>query len=67
MIIRWKDHQENAMFLVMQIINQNLEINSKEIAQKVRISIASAYYLLKLIIITGFSKLLICGAKKDLL
>ena len=41
----------------MQIINQNSELTTREIAQKVGISNGSAYYLLTSLIDMGFVKL----------
>ena len=41
----------------MQIINQNLEITTREIAHKVGISNGSAYYLLTSLIDKGYVKL----------
>lgn len=41
----------------MQIINQNPELTSREIAQKVRISNGSAYYILTSLIDKGLVKL----------
>ena len=46
MASRRKEHQEDAKLRVMQIINQNSELTSREVAQKVGISNGSAYYLL---------------------
>ena len=41
-----KELQEDAKLRVMQIIIQNPELTTREIAQKVKISNRSAYYLL---------------------
>jgi len=41
----------------MQIINQNSELTTREIAQKVGISNGSAYYMLTSLIDMGFVKL----------
>ena len=41
----------------MQIINKNPQMTSRQIAQKVRISNGSAYYLLSSLIDKGFVKL----------
>jgi len=54
---RRKEHQEDAMFRVFQIINENPQITSREIAQKVGISNGSAYYLLISLIDKDFVKL----------
>ena len=57
MASRRKQHQEDAKLRVMKIINQNPEMTSREIAQKVGISNGSAYYLLTSLIDKGFVKL----------
>ena len=57
MASRRKEHQEDAKLRVMQIINHNPEMTSREIAQKVGISNGSAYYLLTSLIDMGFIKL----------
>ncbi len=57
MASRRKEHQEDAKLRVMQIINQNSELTTREIAQKVGISNGSAYYLLTSLIDMGFVKL----------
>ena len=57
MAIRRKEHQEDAKLRVMRIINQNSELTTREIAQKVGISNGSAYYLLTSLIDMGFVKL----------
>jgi len=57
MASRRKEHQEDAKLRVMQIINQNSELTSREVAQKVGISNGSAYYLLTSLIDKGFIKL----------
>ena len=54
---RRKEHQEDAKLRVMQIINQNSELSTREIAQKVGISNGSAYYLLTSLIDMGFVRL----------
>ncbi|MDB2372735.1 MarR family EPS-associated transcriptional regulator [Amylibacter sp.] len=46
MASRRKEHQEDAKYRVLQIISNNAQITSREIAQKVGISNGSAYYLL---------------------
>ena len=57
MASRRKEHQEDAKFRVFQIINENPQMTSREIAQKVGISNGSAYYLLTSLIDMGFVKL----------
>jgi len=54
---RRKDHQEDAKFRVFQIINENPQMTTREIAKKVGISNGSAYYLLTSLIDMGFIKL----------
>jgi EPS-associated MarR family transcriptional regulator len=54
---RRKEHQEDAKFRVFQIINENPQMSTREIAQKVGISNGSAYYLLTSLIDMGFVKL----------
>jgi EPS-associated MarR family transcriptional regulator len=54
---RRKEHQEDVKFRVFQIINENPQMTTREIAQKVRISNGSAYYLLTSLIDMGFIKL----------
>ena len=58
MASRRKEHQEDAKFRVFQIINENPQITTREIAQKVGISNGSTYYLLTSLIDMGFIKLL---------
>jgi EPS-associated MarR family transcriptional regulator len=53
-----KEHQEDAKFRVFQCINENPQITTREIAQKVGISNGSAYYLVTSLIDMGFIKLL---------
>ena len=57
MASRRKEHQEDAKFRVFQIINENPQLTTREIAQKVGISNGSAYYLLTSLIDIGFIKL----------
>ena len=57
MASRRKEHQEDAKLRVLQIINDNPQMTSREIAQIVRISNGSAYYLLTSLIDKGFLKL----------
>jgi EPS-associated MarR family transcriptional regulator len=54
---RRKEHQEDAKLRVFQIINENPQLTTREIAQKVGISNGSAYYLLTSLIDMGFVKL----------
>jgi EPS-associated MarR family transcriptional regulator len=54
---RRKELQEDAKFRVFQIINENPQITTREIAKKVGISNGSAYYLLTSLIDMGFIKL----------
>ena len=57
MASRRKEQQEDAKFRVFQIINENPQMTTREIAQKVGISNGSAYYLLTSLIDMGFIKL----------
>jgi EPS-associated MarR family transcriptional regulator len=57
MASRRKEHQEDAKLRVLQIINDNPHMTSREIARIVRISNGSAYYLLTSLIDKGFLKL----------
>ena len=57
MASRRKEHQEDAKFRVLQIINENPQLTTREIAQEVGISNGSAYYLLTSLINMGFVKL----------
>ena len=57
MASRRKEQQEDAKFRVFQIINENPQMTTREIAQKVGISNGSAYYLLTSLIDMGFLKL----------
>jgi EPS-associated MarR family transcriptional regulator len=54
---RRKEHQEDAKFRVFQIINENPQMTTREIAKNVGISNGSAYYLLTSLIDMGFVKL----------
>jgi EPS-associated MarR family transcriptional regulator len=54
---RRKEQQEDAKFRLLQIISNNAQMTSREIAQKVGISNGSAYYLLTSLIDMGFIKL----------
>ena len=55
--IRRKEYQEDAKLRVFQILNENPQMTTRKIAQKVGISNGSAYYLLTLLIDMGFVKL----------
>ena len=57
MASRRKEHQEDAKFRVFQIIDENPQMTTREIAQKVGISNGSTYYLLTSLIEMGFIKL----------
>ena len=57
MASRRKEHQEDAKLRVLQIISNNSQMTSREIAQKVGISNGSAYYLLTSFIDKGLIKL----------
>ena len=58
MASRRKEYREDARFRVLHIINENPQITTREIAQKVGISNGTAYYLLTSLIDKGFVKLL---------
>ena len=57
MASRRKEYYEDAKFRVLYIINENPQMTTREIAQKVRISNGSAYYLLTSLIDKGLVKL----------
>ena len=57
MASRSKEHQEDAKLRVLQIISNNPQMTSRELAQKVGISNGSAYYLLLSFIDKGLVKL----------
>jgi EPS-associated MarR family transcriptional regulator len=57
MASRRKEHQEDAKLRLLQIINENPQMTTRGIAQKVGISNGSAYYLLTSLIDMGFIKL----------
>ena len=57
MASRRKEHQEDAKLRVFQIISNNPQLTSRQLAQKVGISNGSAYYLLTSLIDKGFIKL----------
>jgi EPS-associated MarR family transcriptional regulator len=56
MASRRNEHQEDSKVRVFQIINENPQMTTREIAQKVGISNGSAYYLLTSFIDMGFVK-----------
>jgi EPS-associated MarR family transcriptional regulator len=56
MASRRKEYQEDAKLRVLQIISNNPQMTSREIAQKVGISNGSAYYLLISLVDKGFVK-----------
>jgi len=43
---RRKEHQEDAKYRVFQIINENPQMTTREIAQKVGLSNGSTYYII---------------------
>ena len=57
MASRRKEHQEDAKLRVMHIVNENPQLTTREIANKVGISNGSAFYLLTSLIDMGFIKL----------
>ena len=57
MASRRKEHQENAKLRMFQILNENPQMTSRELAKKIGISNGSAYYLLISLIDKGFVKL----------
>ena len=57
MASRRKEYQEDAKLRVFQIISNNPQLTSRELAQKVGISNGSAFYLLTSLIDKGFIKL----------
>jgi len=57
MASRRKEQQEDAKLRVLQILSNNPQMTTREIAQKVGISNGSAYYLLTSLIDKGFVKL----------
>lgn len=54
MASRRKEYQEDARMRVFQLINENPQMTTRDIAQKVGISNGSAYYLLTSLIDKGF-------------
>lgn len=57
MASRRNEHNEDAKFRVLNIINENPQMTTREIAQNVGISNGSAYYLLTSLIDKGFVKI----------
>ncbi|EAU52275.1 hypothetical protein OM2255_08976 [alpha proteobacterium HTCC2255] len=57
MASRRKEHQEDAKLRVFQIINDNPQLTTREIAKNIGISHGSAYYLLTSLIDKGYVKL----------
>ena len=58
MASRRKEYYEDARVRVLNMINENPQMTTREIAQKIGISNGSAYYLLTSLIDKGFVKLL---------
>jgi EPS-associated MarR family transcriptional regulator len=54
---RRKEYQEDARLRVLQMIDENSQMTTREIAKKAGISNGSAFYLLTSLINTGFVKL----------
>jgi EPS-associated MarR family transcriptional regulator len=54
---RRKEYQEDAKLRLFQMIHENPQMTTREIAQKAGISNGSAYYLLTSLIDMGFVKL----------
>jgi EPS-associated MarR family transcriptional regulator len=65
MASRRKEHHEDAKCRVLNIINENPQMTTREIAQKIGISNGSAYYLLTSLIDKGFIKLLSFSQNKQ--
>ena len=57
MASRRKEYHEDARFRILNMINKNPQMTTREIAQKTGISNGSAYYLLTSLIDKGFVKL----------
>ena len=57
MASRRKMYHEDAKFRLLNMINSNPQLTTREIAQKIGISNGSAYYLLTSLIDKGFVKL----------
>jgi EPS-associated MarR family transcriptional regulator len=54
---RRKQHQEDVRLRVMRLIDENSEMSSRQIADKVGIANGSAYYVLTALVERGFVKL----------
>jgi EPS-associated MarR family transcriptional regulator len=65
MASRRKEHHEDAKCRVLNIINKNPQMTTRQIAQKIGISNGSAYYLLTSLIDKGFIKLLSFSQNKQ--
>ena len=50
-------HQEDAKLRIMRLINENPELSSRQIAERVGVSNGSAYYILSALIEKGLVKL----------
>ena len=57
MASRREEHQEDVRLRVMRLIDENSEMSSRQIADKVGIANGSAYYVLTALIKKGFVKL----------
>ena len=62
---RRKEHREDAIFRILYAINENPQMTTREIAQKVGISNGSTYYLLTSFIDKGFVRLSNVSQKKQ--
>lgn len=56
MASRRGDYKEDAKLRIMQILNKNPQITSREIAQKIGISNGAAYYMIISLVDKGFIK-----------
>jgi EPS-associated MarR family transcriptional regulator len=65
MASRRKEHQEDAKLRVLNLINGNPQMTTRELAKKVGISNGSAYYLLTSLIDKGYVKLLNFSQQKQ--
>jgi len=54
---RREEHQEDVRLRVMRLIDENSEMSSRQIADKVGIANGSAYYVLTALVKKGFVKL----------
>ena len=57
MASRRKEYQEDAKLRVLQLIVENPQLTSRDLAQKIGISNGSAYYLMTSLIAKGFIKI----------